>query len=167
VNSLRLSATISYYPRMSSIVSIEDYSERAVVLRGDTKDYKTEIATAGGKYNPNLRGNPGWVFPKTKIKAVEELANQINDGGIAPTVSNEKAESKTYTRPVSKPVSDEYKKMVPYSDYLALLSRVERLEAICSQIDFVEDSAPPITTRIVIEEEEEKEVVRLLKPKRK
>lgn len=47
-------------------ISIEQYSERSVVVRGDTRKYKEDLKKLGGKYNSRLKGEPGWIFPKTK-----------------------------------------------------------------------------------------------------
>lgn len=60
------------------------YSEKAIAVFGDTKPIKEKLKKLGGKYNPSLKsepGNedckkiPGWVFPKWKIKKVEESLN--------------------------------------------------------------------------------------------
>lgn len=46
-------------------LSVEDYSEKAIVVRGeDTRTYKKQLADLGGKYNALLRGGPGWIFSK-------------------------------------------------------------------------------------------------------
>ena len=51
---------------------IEDYSEKSIVIRGtETKTYKEGLKNLGGKYNMNLKGQPGWVFPKTKSQSVQ------------------------------------------------------------------------------------------------
>lgn len=52
-----------------------DYSEKAVALVGETRDYKDKLKTIGGKFNPSLRCGAGWVFPKKKM---EELVTFIN-----------------------------------------------------------------------------------------
>ena len=56
-------------------ITIEDYSEKAFVVKGDTKDYKDSLRELGGKYNSNLRDGAGWIFPKTKKSAVEAWKN--------------------------------------------------------------------------------------------
>lgn len=47
-------------------ISIEQYSHRSIVVRGDTRKYKEDLKRLGGKYNSRLMGEPGWIFPKTK-----------------------------------------------------------------------------------------------------
>jgi|GEM_PF-1410167 hypothetical protein len=45
---------------------IEDYSEKAIAVFGDTKPIKETLSKLGGRFNFRLVGGPGWVFPKTK-----------------------------------------------------------------------------------------------------
>jgi len=68
-------------------ISIEQYSERSIVVRGDTRKYKEDLKKLGGKYNSRLRGEPGWIFPKTK----EGDVNMFINGGKR-LVSQEEAE---------------------------------------------------------------------------
>ena len=45
---------------------IENYSEKAIAIFGDTEGIKDQLIELGGKFNPHLRGRPGWIFPKSK-----------------------------------------------------------------------------------------------------
>ena len=56
------------------MLSIENYSDKSFVIRGDTRDVKEELKRLGGKYNSRLRGGPGWIFPKSKRDEVVEFA---------------------------------------------------------------------------------------------
>lgn len=47
-------------------LTIESYSEKALVVRGETKPFSKELSALGGKWNDKLRDGPGWIFPKTK-----------------------------------------------------------------------------------------------------
>ena len=60
-----------------SDISIENYSERSIVVRGDTRKYKEDLKKLGGKYNGRLKDGPGWIFPK-KIQG--DITNFINSG---------------------------------------------------------------------------------------
>jgi hypothetical protein len=54
-------------------ILIETYSEKAIKIYGDTKPLKDALRSLGAKYNPYLRGGPGWIASKTKeveIRAV-------------------------------------------------------------------------------------------------
>jgi DNA polymerase III subunit beta len=45
-------------------IVLADYSERAFVIRGKTKDHKDKLKELNGRFNPYLEGGPGWIFPK-------------------------------------------------------------------------------------------------------
>ena len=47
-------------------ISLEEYTDRSIVVRGETRQYKEDLKKLGGKYNSRLRGEPGWIFPKSK-----------------------------------------------------------------------------------------------------
>lgn len=58
-------------------MEISDYSEKAIVLRGEkTKDCMEGLKEMGGKYNAVLKGGPGWIFPKTKREVLEKFVNE-------------------------------------------------------------------------------------------
>ena len=49
---------------------LTEYSERAFVVRGKTKDCKDKLRELKGRFNPYLEGGPGWVFPKVWFENV-------------------------------------------------------------------------------------------------
>lgn len=55
------------------LIRLVDYSEKAIALYGDTKDYKDELKNLGGYYNPRLRDGAGWIFSKKRIPALKKL----------------------------------------------------------------------------------------------
>lgn len=57
-----------------------DYSDRSIAVYGDTKNYKAELQSLGGKFNSNLQGQPGWVFSKRSTDAVVNFVDQVNAG---------------------------------------------------------------------------------------
>lgn len=73
------------------------YSEKAVAVIGDTKDYKEQLKAMGGKFNSRLTCGPGWVFSRRKEAELREFiagtvraderpgrtrrANEANDPG--------------------------------------------------------------------------------------
>ncbi len=61
-------------------VQVIDYSERAIIVIGQTKEIKTQLAEIGGRFNRYLKheGNTvaGWVFSK---KASDKVNNLINN----------------------------------------------------------------------------------------
>lgn len=54
-------------------IRLVDYSEKAVVLYGDTKEFSENLKNLGGYFNPRLRGGVGWVFSKKRIPDLKEL----------------------------------------------------------------------------------------------
>lgn len=56
-------------------LTIEEYSEKAIVVRGDTKEHRDELKLLGGKWNDRLRGGPGWIFSKKFESKVEKYVN--------------------------------------------------------------------------------------------
>ena len=53
-------------------LTIGDYSDKAIVVSGNTRDVKEDLKRLGGKYNAKLRDGPGWIFPKTLEGAVRK-----------------------------------------------------------------------------------------------
>ena len=53
-------------------LTIEDYSEKSVVVRGNTQEYKADLKARGGKWNSRLRNGGGWIYPKTKKEQIEK-----------------------------------------------------------------------------------------------
>lgn len=58
-------------------LQIIDYSEKSIVVIGDTKPYKDRFKAIGGRFNFRLSCGAGWVFSKTNTIEVENLLNQI------------------------------------------------------------------------------------------
>ena len=85
-------------PAKKKFIIMCDYTDKSIVLLGSTYAHKEEIKKAGGKYNPNLSIGKGWVFPKTKKKAVEKLVKKMRS---APAKSR-KAVKKSRKKKVKK-----------------------------------------------------------------
>lgn len=73
-------------------VSLQDYSEKAIVLRAIPADffkpYSKYLVKVGGKWNNNLKDPSGkgtlggWIFPKTKQAQVQQAVQQIISGQV-------------------------------------------------------------------------------------
>jgi hypothetical protein len=62
-----------------SEITVEDYSDKSVVVRGKkTKEIKDSLKQLGGKWNSSLKNGGGWIFPKTKESQVKSLVNSDN-----------------------------------------------------------------------------------------
>jgi hypothetical protein len=99
-------------------ISVEEYSERSIVVRGDTRPYKEDLKKLGGKYNSRLSGEPGWIFPKSKqndivkfIKGGKRLVTEEEaNEGEARTLeweSKRSSEQKTYSSSSSSSSSND------------------------------------------------------------
>jgi hypothetical protein len=74
-------------------LTIEPYSDQSFAVRGGlTRNYTAQLKKLGGKYNPNLRGGPGWIFSNRARADADQLVNAINSGQIPPS-----APSPTYS----------------------------------------------------------------------
>ena len=63
---------------MSSSITIQDYSERSIVVFGtDTKKYKDKLKEMGGKYNGNLSVGPGWIFSNKKKEEIQSWYDNL------------------------------------------------------------------------------------------
>lgn len=54
-------------------LKLENYSEKAVALYGNTKPLRDKLTALGGKFNMRLKGGPGWIFQKSKRPEIEQL----------------------------------------------------------------------------------------------
>lgn len=55
----------------NSDIKIIDYSEKAVAVIGNTKPIKDKLKELGGMFNFRLSCGAGWIFPKTKLEALQ------------------------------------------------------------------------------------------------
>ena len=123
---------------MSSI-TVEQYSEKAIVVRGNTIPYKEKLLSVGGKWNKMLKGGEGWIFPLTKKPIIEKLLSEpptvYEDNSDSSSSSSSSYKSKQSTYKTSRSVSSESSSEVVLSkkEYLHLISRIERLEQLVAK----------------------------------
>ena len=101
-------------------IVVEVYSEKAIVVRNTLEHHGTVMQSLGGTFNDRLKGGRGWIFPKHMFSQVKNAAEKLNSGQYG----NE------FEQKSNSVVSDGVSK----TEYLSLLSRVERLEAIISNL---------------------------------
>jgi len=143
-------------------ITVEPYTEWSIVVRGETKPFKKYLVDLGGTWNTKLiKGGPGWIFKKKDKEGVEKLRSDISSGKITPCEDNEEGEVGDRPSRVSTSSSSSAPSgagdWVPMKTYLALLSRVERLEQICSHAPFVGKSASSDPKEIQFEDDAEEE----------
>jgi hypothetical protein len=60
------------------MLKIINYSDKSIVVVGDgTKTHKDTLKLLGGSYNPNLKGEAGWVFSKKATEKVQTFLESI------------------------------------------------------------------------------------------
>lgn len=79
-------------PQNESIdLQIIDYTDKSIVVVGDTLTHSNALGTLGGKFNMNLKCGKGWIFSKMRKESVEKY---INTGEIEPYVYDKSAYTK-------------------------------------------------------------------------
>jgi hypothetical protein len=89
-------------------LTVEEYSEKALVVRGETTEHKEELKQLGGKYNARLRGGPGWIFSKKKEADVMEY---ISSGEMT-TPDTKPTKSERTSERTPKKTSDDTRKQI-------------------------------------------------------
>lgn len=100
---------------MSRKLTIEEYSEKAFVVRGETKKYKDQLIDKNGKWNPNLKGGAGWIFSKMHLATIRQFVTKVNGGlSVEPnTVQSDTPHRKRKIHEVSgAAVRERYEKVI-------------------------------------------------------
>ena len=60
------------------------YSDKSIVVRGNTELYREHLKQIGGRWNAHLKDGlgGGWIFPKKKEADVVRVVNQANAGQL-------------------------------------------------------------------------------------
>jgi hypothetical protein len=99
---------------MTSLIPyIEKYSDKAFIVKGSVDLYKHKLEELKGSWNNTIKG---YYFPNSKKELVEELIRDISTGAV-------------------KPVAKDDKKVISYSEFLSLITRIERLELMYANLD--------------------------------
>ena len=127
-------------------ITIESYSEKAIAVFGETKPIKDHLLQLSGKFNPSLKGQgdekrAGWIFPKTKQSEVQKILDQYKNNSlpsIEPRTStvlgaslssiSESSSNLSSYKNKTKPVKQENEFEFTKDMYLALVTRIEKLE---------------------------------------
>lgn len=63
---------------MSFDLKIVPYSEKSFKVEGaDTKTHCEELKNLNGRYNPKLKGGPGWIFSNKRRSSVEDFISSL------------------------------------------------------------------------------------------
>ena len=105
------SITVNVSDGNSIEVTMEKYSEKSFVVKGETTDIKETMKSLGGKWNSRLKCGPAWIF---SIKKLQAVVAGLSD----------------YKAPVATPVSATY---VDVSDQ-KLLQFITKLNTDCVRL---------------------------------
>jgi len=95
---------------------LENYGERLILVKGNAYPFKDELKSLGGKWNPDQKA---WSFQKSMKDELDQFIEE--NGG-----ESKKAPAKKNTF-IS---NNNNKDLITKKEFLALLTRVERLEQL-------------------------------------
>lgn len=75
-------------------LQIIDYTEKAVIVVGDTYEIKDQLKANGGKFSRSWKCGPGWMFPKSKINAIEAILKGFDGVDVANIKKGQKVAEK-------------------------------------------------------------------------
>ena len=81
------------------MLNLEYYSNNSIAVFGDTKPWKETLKSLGGRWNANLTGRGGWIFPRIKEQELTQLVLQVTSGSIQPPI-----QTTTYQGSIPSPV---------------------------------------------------------------
>lgn len=120
---------------MSAVnLTIENYSEKAIAVFGETKEFKDQLLNIGGTFNKMLKTpdsderRPGWIFPAKAKEKVQNLINELRSGKS--NTSNNSSTFSAQSEAVKQKLkgSSGEKIEVDPAFISSLLMRIEKLE---------------------------------------
>jgi hypothetical protein len=81
------------------MLNLEYYSNNSIAVFGDTRPWKENLKSLGGRWNSNLNGRGGWIFPRIKEQELTQLVLQVASGSIQPPI-----QTTTYQGSIPSPV---------------------------------------------------------------
>jgi hypothetical protein len=114
--------------KLSDELIISNYTERSIVVTGDTISHSKALKELGGSFNPKLRVGAGWIFSKARKESIE---NYIKTGEIKPHVfdkSKFEAQKSVDVKKIFKTLYGAFEADAEYDgeDVLETIKQVER-----------------------------------------
>jgi hypothetical protein len=81
------SITVNVSDGNSIEVTMEKYSEKSFVVKGETTDIKETMKSLGGKWNSRLKCGPAWIFSIKKLPAVVSSLSDYKAPVATPTTT--------------------------------------------------------------------------------
>jgi hypothetical protein len=98
-------------------LSLENYTDKCIVVRGDSRNYVQELTDLGGKYTNILKKGDkvGWIFSKKHQEKLKKFIEQMDvnpktGNTIVKTYVNSSSSSKTEDEKINS-IIDGYKKL--------------------------------------------------------
>lgn len=132
---------------------IEIYTDKSFAVFGDTKPIKEGLKAIGGRFNVNLRGKPGWIFPLNKEEDVKKF---LNNPSVMPERKTKTEFSRNETNPKeTNPNEIKPKETKTSSEIKELKERVTILERLVQNLMASEKTshAVPFDEDYPVEEE--------------
>jgi hypothetical protein len=131
-------------------IVLQPYSDKSIVVRGDTKPIKDELMKLGGKWNPSLSGGPGWIFSSKYNDQVKNIIDKCNTNSPqntqnTPNNSQNVATENVRKRSYTTSTNNNSEVVLTRKEYLQLLSRIERIEQELKLKSLNEDVSKLIT----------------------
>lgn len=117
---------------MSQII-IDNYSEKAIVVRNTLEHHGPIMTQLGGTFNEKLKGGRGWIFSKYKFTQVQNIVTKLNSGQYG----NEYEQKSGPSVPIQNTVSGSVNAtmdVVSKTEFLSVVSRLERMEALVANL---------------------------------
>jgi len=86
------------------------YSDKSIAVFGDSKPWATDLKALGGKFNYNLAGHPGWIFPRSREVELMQFIANANGGAVRPTQA---PTPYPVQQPILTPIGAGYPAMTP------------------------------------------------------
>lgn len=108
--------------KKSIMLTLTNYSEKAIAVIGDTKTYKDELKAAGGRFNAKLTCGPGWIFSRKAEAAVLSIIAKANGEGtpsaepVADPLSGARVYVGTYAKYNSGSLNGKWLTLSDYKD---------------------------------------------------
>jgi hypothetical protein len=112
-------------------LTVEVYSEKAIVVRNTLEHHGPIMEQLGGTFNEKLKGGRGWIFSKFKMTQVRNVVDKLNSGQYG----NEYEQKSAPSVPADS---------VSKTEFLSVLSRVERLEALVANLCAAAGTSNPL-----------------------
>lgn len=132
-------------------ITVDFYSEKAIVVRNTLEHHGPIMEQLGGTFNEKLRGGRGWIFSKFKMTQVRNIVDKLNSGQYGNEYEQKSVSSVTSvaTSPTQSSSPCVPVDMVSKAEFLSVVSRLERLEALVANLCHTSPSPIKSTNQLV------------------